>query len=147
MTFRTSLVFITVTFATVIGCTRSPSVEKAPLPKSKQKELKNVVTGTWKLTHRKRWERSELEPVKDGTIKKWTLRRDGSIVTETIRGHWFTDPTPHRTTGTWRLQGRNLKLEKSDSIEVRFRVEDWSENQMTWYNYDSGSYYVLERIQ
>jgi hypothetical protein len=129
------------------GCAASSApVKKAPLSSSKQSELRSKLIGKWKQTYRKESRNGTRKPLKY-TIKKWTFNEDGTG--EIIAGakNPVTGKTVNSNTFSWHLEGRNLALGEPGNETIKFRIDQWDDNQMTWFNYPSSSFYIVEKTE
>ncbi|MFB6263779.1 MAG: hypothetical protein ABEL76_09175 [Bradymonadaceae bacterium] len=125
------------------GCASSPtSVEEAPLPDDRQRELSQTLVGTW--THAATIDRKGRRTRVEGRRATWTFCEDGTLV--------FTLKVPRtgadrRARGTWRLEGRNLVMKRDGTdTETYYRVDEWDDGRMTWFNYETGNDFLLESV-
>ncbi|MCW9707191.1 lipocalin family protein [Fodinibius salsisoli] len=112
---------------------------------SELSEKEQKMAGTWKHV-RTEGEGLGAGPVDFGTFT-WTFNADRT-------GEYYQNPdsdTERRRDITWRLDGDDLIFSKEGG-DPTYRVEEYGENEMRWYNYTlaetNDSYaniYVVER--
>ncbi len=119
------------------GCATSGAVEEAPLESSRQQKLRKSLTGTWRQTHVV--DDGEQPPLGDAQ-KSWTFQQDGSGVYRIERPSAGVESEEEFQ---WRLEGRNLVIDRAESGETYYRAEAWSALQMKWYHYVDETYYIL----
>ncbi|MFB6344932.1 MAG: lipocalin family protein [bacterium] len=127
------------------GCAASTPVKEAPLDQSKQEQLRAALTGTWKQTHRKESKDGRKQRLKV-TIKKWTFNEDGTGTLIAGSENPVTGKVTNSNDFSWHLEGRNLALGDPGNKSVKFRVDDWTSDKMTWFDYPSSTYYIVEKV-
>jgi hypothetical protein len=137
MKLRVLLLFCACSFA-MAGCATSTPVTSSPLPEAEQEELRCTLLGKWKHTA------IDGDPVNYADIT-WSFQPDGNgMYTQVVKA------TGQRGTQTfnWRLEGRNihLNLEKRNK-ETVYRADEWSQNDMQWFNYRLSDNYTVQRVE
>jgi hypothetical protein len=123
------------------GCASSTPVTDAPLEASEQQELRDTVIGTWKHTHTEDAD-GEREKM-DAAQITWTFNKDGTgVYHQVVPTIGMDAKNPFR----WQLEGRNIRLgmEKGDNTTF-YRADDWSADQMKWFNYTLSDYYIVQK--
>ena len=126
-----------------IGCvTATPqSLPDAPLSSKKQQALRDYLIGSWERVYRQ-GERTNAR-LAQGQEFVWRFRKDGT-------GVYFKRVDPIDVSGKqqfeWSLDGRNLIM-KSEGLDYKayFRVQEWGDRRMVWYNYHLNNYYTVKR--
>lgn len=133
-------------WAVVFGasCATSTPVEEAPLAEEKQQALKETMVGTWR--HVATVKNGEREPAgTEDSVIQWTFREGGSC---TFRQEIPSVGMSETRITDWHLEGRNLVLEgDSGGRTTYYRVDDWDDDQMKWFNYEMSNTFVLERAE
>lgn len=136
---RRSLQLISSLIALSLGGCFSTPVAPSPLPVEQQEALRCALLGKWRLVGI-----SGESP----EYSKNTYVFEGSghgTYTQQQSGVFGSQLIPTGTTGfTWHLEGRNLILEGSTT--ATFRVDDWGESSLTWFNYVSSDSFQLNRL-
>lgn len=127
-----------------LGCSgASTSVVSSPLTTEKLNDLHCTMEGTWTL---RTIDGKDMGAMTD---QRWVFRGKGSGEYQQRRGTnalmsaaVYEGDNPF----TWRLDGANLilNLEKGSRTTV-YRVDEWSQQEMTWFNYTLSDSYRLER--
>lgn len=127
-----------------VGCATSTPVEEAPLAEEKKQALKKTLAGTWR--HVATVKNGEREPAgTENSVIQWTFRSDGSC---TFRQEIPSVGMSETRITDWHLEGRNLVLEgDSGGRTTYYRVDEWDDDQMKWFNYETSDTFVLERVE
>lgn len=112
----------------IYGCSSDGADREPDLSNLSEKEKK--IVGTWKHVS------IEGEGLGAGTVDfgtfKWTFNADRT-------GEYYQNPnsgSERRRDITWRLEGDDLFFTKEEGTDdPTYRVEEYGEDQMKWYNY------------
>lgn len=133
--------------AALLGCATGAPVEPAPLASGKQDELRSDLVGQWKQTHRRESKDAPRQEVKY-KIMKLTFNEDGTgVLAGGGKNPMTGGKTTERNDFQWYLEGRNIAIGEKGKEDVKYRVEEWSDDSMTLFNYPSDSYYIMTRVQ
>ncbi|MFB6265039.1 MAG: lipocalin family protein [Bradymonadaceae bacterium] len=126
------------------GCATSTPVEKAPLAEEKKQALKKQLIGTWRHVATVKNGNRSPAGTENGYIQ-WTFREDGIMKFRQKMPSVGVDQK--RTTG-WHLEGRNLVMEAGDKgKKTYYRVDEWSGDEMKWFNYTASNTFILKRVK
>ncbi len=131
----------------LLGCATGAPVEPAPLASSKQGKLRANLVGQWKQTHRKESQDAPRQAL-EYKIMKMTFNEDNSgVLAGGGKNPMTGGKTTERNDFQWYLEGRNIAIGEKGKEEVKYRVEEWSDDRMTLFNYPSDAYYIMTRVQ
>lgn len=129
--------------ASTLACAlfRSGAPEPAPLESAKQEELRQTLAGhTWRHTHTARSVNGPRQPLLSAQIE-WSFRENGTMTYDQKTVVSGTN------SGQWHLEGRNIIIKGlRGNKTVAYRVEEWGDAEMTWFNYRLGDYYIVRNI-
>lgn len=122
-----------------VGCSSATPVEDAPLSADEESQLECLVVGSW--YH----ESSDGTPLQKPAQNIYHIDADGTGHIEPNEGSQQMGMGPKITDLDWRLDGRNLHLERHDGQEDVFRIDDWTADEMTWFYYNASMDYGVGR--
>lgn len=144
---RRSPFYVLTCFLTALcmfGCSgASTEIVSSPLVAQQLNDLRCTVEGTWTLRS------IDGKSVGEMTNQRWVFRSKGSGVYQQRKGTntsmnaaVYEGDNPF----TWRLDGANLILKmEQGSRTITYLVEDWSQREMSWFNYMLSDRYSVER--
>lgn len=134
-----SLAAVCLVCAAFCACASATPVEEAPLEADQSAELECLVVGTW--YH----ETSDGTPIQQPAQNLYHLQSDGTGHIEPNKGSQQMGMGSNITNFDWRVDGRNLHLDRHDGQEDVFRVDEWSTDEMSWFYYNNSMNYGVGR--
>ena len=124
---------------TVYGCASATPVTDEPLEAAQEEELECLLVGTWYHEY------SDGTALPEPAQNIYHLEEDGTGRIEPNEGSQEMGMSDTITELDWRLDGRNLHMDRADGQEDVFRVDDWSPEAMDWFFYANSMEYGVGR--
>ncbi|MBA2661168.1 MAG: hypothetical protein H0U74_02650 [Bradymonadaceae bacterium] len=135
------LLILTIAAIGLVACASATPVTPAPLEAERQLELTNSLSGSWKLMTVT--DKSGAADAVDPVSISYTFQNDGTGQYDQIVPYGAgSGINPF----VWVLEGRNLVLNPEKGDQMTYRVDEWSEIQMSWFNYSRTERFLLVRL-
>lgn len=126
---------------TLVGCICWPTrVEDAPLAPEEESRLEALLVGTWSAAafEDRRGNIDENDP----EHFLYHFQEDGTGRYD--QNYMVTGRNPFR----WELRGRNIHLfMERGGRESVWRIDEYNQDSMRWFNYFDSGYFLMERQQ